>query len=415
MGIGLGKNSPIVLTLTRENYEALIARHGQHVRVVNSCKCNCILGSGYPDPNCKVCNGDGIYYRFQKQKNLYSQICRVESIDGDTAVAIIPEWFLSDYTIESVILNNKRLSDLEYAVEEKFIVSSLFRKWDNIVISGSVQRDLEFVGSIRYVGNGSFILDLGIQSEIGLISFDIISVSSLRNETKGIDYTVKSFERNSITVTDLIDNIENDEIIAKLSYMPFERFLIHNQSKNKIVNNFLKANGGDSTMTFPFEFDVMENDVVTLMFATKLAQSIIPMGRAIPEWFVSEIISICDNQNEYVNNLDYELKGRNQIRWISDNKPEIGKNISIKYRFNPSYKVLTNFPHEIRSSENQLLPRMAALKLIVAGGNLLEGIHNPTEIIQIPNNSIDDVARDFFNNTNNNSDGGENENVEGTV
>ena len=45
MAAGLGKNSPIQLTLSRENYEALILRHGQYVRWLQANKCTCLLQS----------------------------------------------------------------------------------------------------------------------------------------------------------------------------------------------------------------------------------------------------------------------------------------------------------------------------------------------------------------------------------
>lgn len=42
MGVGLGKNSAVVLSLGKENYEALIERHGQWIRWRVATKCSCV-------------------------------------------------------------------------------------------------------------------------------------------------------------------------------------------------------------------------------------------------------------------------------------------------------------------------------------------------------------------------------------
>jgi len=67
MGYGLGKNSPIVLTQSRSNFEALIGRHGQYVRWRTARKCPCIRAdSVQPDIHCGKCGGSGDIYDYQK-------------------------------------------------------------------------------------------------------------------------------------------------------------------------------------------------------------------------------------------------------------------------------------------------------------------------------------------------------------
>ena len=56
--MGLGKNSPVILTLGKENYEALIDRHGQWVRWRVATKCPCAT-KGSPDIHCRICGGRG--------------------------------------------------------------------------------------------------------------------------------------------------------------------------------------------------------------------------------------------------------------------------------------------------------------------------------------------------------------------
>lgn len=67
MGQGLGKNTPVKLSLGKANYEALLSRHGQWIRWKTATKCSCIqYGSMQPDIKCPICKGRGITYSYQK-------------------------------------------------------------------------------------------------------------------------------------------------------------------------------------------------------------------------------------------------------------------------------------------------------------------------------------------------------------
>jgi hypothetical protein len=63
---GLGKNSPIQIRLNRQNYHALISRHGQPVRWMKARPCTCLMTNNRPDPNCSVCGGDGWQYDYPR-------------------------------------------------------------------------------------------------------------------------------------------------------------------------------------------------------------------------------------------------------------------------------------------------------------------------------------------------------------
>jgi hypothetical protein len=67
MGWGLGKNSPVILSLGKANFEALIDRHGQWVRWRIARKCPCLTETGQPDIHCEKCGGSGDIYDCQRQ------------------------------------------------------------------------------------------------------------------------------------------------------------------------------------------------------------------------------------------------------------------------------------------------------------------------------------------------------------
>ena len=75
MGQGLGRNSPVVLSLGKDNYEALIERHGQWMRWRISQKCSCVKGTTMqPDIHCPYCAGRGFTYTHLKNMITYSVV-----------------------------------------------------------------------------------------------------------------------------------------------------------------------------------------------------------------------------------------------------------------------------------------------------------------------------------------------------
>ncbi|MDR1073541.1 MAG: hypothetical protein LBL45_07690, partial [Treponema sp.] len=77
---GLGKNSPVVLSQSRSNFEALIDRHGQYVRWRTVRKCPCIREeTDQPEVNCEKCNGSGEIYDYQK---FYNETLRLSVRDN---------------------------------------------------------------------------------------------------------------------------------------------------------------------------------------------------------------------------------------------------------------------------------------------------------------------------------------------
>lgn len=367
MAAGLGKNSPIQLTLSRENYEALILRHGQYVRWLQANKCTCLLRSGRPNPTCKKCGGDGLFYNFQLTKNLYSKPCK--AIDGYALVD--DSEFVNNANIKEVYVNGKEITD--YTVDYGVIASPQISKIDSVTCHGSTSREKTknvFLSKVDKDGKIWAFTDDFIQCETTKIYPDITSVSFNNSQIQ-----IEKLSRNYIH---LKDEISDNALAAKVSYIMPEKFLIHGQTKDEVTQNFLSKCGGDTSMTYPYEFDIAKDDVVTLLFAVKLEKTIITASGTdcdtLPEWFVSDIISIESFDTKYSNFVLYD---RNKIKWINpDTTPSEGIKLSVVYRYCPSYRVIAHAEHDVRSAENQLLPKMVALKLIVAGGDTNEGIEN---------------------------------------
>ena len=372
MNYGLGKNSPVKLKLGRENYEAVIERHGQWVRWLQAEKCACVLGSGYPDPNCNICGGDGWKYNFQRHAAVYGGKAKVV---GDWICEVGEEKDL----VEVFLLRSLRGD--EYTVTDiysSFIIFSGNRKpkaGESLIVNYSYSLIKEKKGlKCKYLGNNVFeVTGFGVSTEYGTVYGDIISVIKIKNITNGEEYVVDNFFRNKVVIdTPTVEPQQSDVVTADISYINPFLFLVVNQSARKTDQDFLYEIQGDAFLTFPERFKVSEGDIITLLVGSQSKKSIITKSDndfdTLPEFYVSEVMKIATNTKEYVKGTDYIQYDRNRIKWLDGERPVTGENMSVFYDYNPTYKVLQDFP-DVRSSENQRLPKRVALKLLSKFGD----------------------------------------------
>jgi hypothetical protein len=80
-----------------------------------------------------------------------------------------------------------------------------------------------------------------------------------------------------------------------------------------------------------------------------------------------DIVSCTGLRREYRKGADYILAGTNRIKWLCGDAPEPGEAYSIAYHICPTYKVVKSIP-QVRTSENQRLPKKAVVKLYATHG-----------------------------------------------
>jgi hypothetical protein len=149
--------------------------------------------------------------------------------------------------------------------------------------------------------------------------------------------------------------------------LPF-KFIVLSQELTKADALLVDAHNGDAVCTFPYMFDVAENDVITVLSGTMTAKAVIAKkdgGDTIPEFFVPSVKSLETADGAYTEGADFILTGTNRLVWISDRKPEPGAAMSLVYHYCPTYRVAKNIPN-LRTSEDQRIPRKAVLKLFGA-------------------------------------------------
>lgn len=385
MGTGLGRNSPVKLTLGRENYEALLERHGQWIRWRIAKKCACVIGPTFsPNTRCKLCSGRGYTYSYQHDQVIQT----VAMANDDDGLIELPEDFINDKLVKVYDYYGREYKDAEKIGTFVDIKQKTFKGiYYNFLLERNNVKEVENIELVETNGDNYFIIpDLVVQRpNIDGIYYsapcDILKVENIVDAT-GIEFEVEEIRLNKILLREKYDIVYNDDTglseekliepigpltAAKVEYIEPFIFALLNQNLNKADQQALVEINGDAVAIFPYSCDVAEQDVLTVLAGTITQKEIICRTEddhdVLPAFFV-ESISYCTdkNGNELKQDIDFELIGTNQIKWINpDTEPDVGDGYSITFKVYPSYVVMQNVP-SLRSSENQRFPKKAIVK-----------------------------------------------------
>lgn len=386
MGQGLGRNSPVVLSLGKENYEALIDRHGQWVRWRISAKCPCVSeNSQQPDLHCKKCGGLGFTYSYQKDRTV-TQTVMVEDAGG------IVE--LNGEFVDCPLVKAYDNSGVVYVNAEKkggFVIlnSEVPPEKGSYITVVMVEKILKRVetAACSKVGNGYFRVNglregkTGIDGLYHTVPGDIESIERIV-DANGVEYKARELRQDMFYIEPPTEKMEvgssgDEESEEKIpisepltafgvDYIPPFTFLLLNQNLNKADEQFMKELNGDAVLSFPYNCDVSNDDVITVLSGTYTQKNVVTKKDAeydvIGAYFVDEVVSCVGKEREFANGVDFILVGTNRLKWICDDRPDDGEAYSITYRVFPTYRVVKSIP-QIRTSENQRMPKKAVVKL----------------------------------------------------
>ena len=204
---------------------------------------------------------------------------------------------------------------------------------------------------------------------------DIESIGTIKDGDGNV-YEAGEIRQDCIFVKPIIqEGDEGEEVVInppavlyvdRVDYIPPFVFVILNQNLSKSDAQVMQDNNGDAVLTFPYAYDVAVDDVITVLSGTYTQKNVIAKKEAeydvIPAYFVGEIVSCVGKDREYINGEDFILCGANYLKWLCDDCPEDGEGYSLTYRVYPTYKVVKSIP-QIRTSENQRMPKKAIIKL----------------------------------------------------
>lgn len=387
MGVGLGRNSPVRLTLGKDNYCALIERHGQWIRWRIASKCSCVTNNSMqPDIHCTLCSGRGFTYTYQKNQvgfsvvlNNGSNVFEVEDRFTDSELIEVYDYNGVRYKAEKIgkyvqIKSDKQLQKGGYFT---FLFKQPIEKTlENVTVDKQVNGYFEVPNLTNQQPN----ID-GVYYEV---KSDIVSIDTII-DANGLEYQPTEYRLNMFRIENhtqiVIDDVTGEEKEEKIPIeMPLTLtnvkfiqpfiFALLNQNLSKADMQQVVESQGDAILTYPYECDVSNDDVITVLAGTYTNKEVMVRQHyetdTIGVYFVSDIIScsmiVDDKEVYFTEGVDFILSGTNKIKWINGNGPSEGEAYSITYRVLPTYRVVKDIP-QIRTSENQRFPKKAVVKL----------------------------------------------------
>lgn len=354
---GLTENSPIKLKLTRENYEALISRHGQYVRWLIAEKCPCMGTNGKTNENCPLCKGKGYTYRDPEK---YTDVVTRNAVDDD--IVEVPDndgiiWIRDASGTELTIgLNTCNY----YQVTGVKRGETVYIKYEKSIL-------IEDTQTAVYVAPGLYTVDIPKNTTFGSVQGAIHSISSVTDLTTETELTVTDFQRNYFTVEEEPESTDSIEIV--FTYLNPFIFAILSQDLEEEDRKYLDEVKGSSIMSFPQMWNISEDDIIIALNSHEYKNTVIKSTGTLdklPSFYLHDLqsaYSIRSNiKHDFVPYTDFNLYPGNRIVWSGANVPTEGEQISINYSFNTVYKVIKDRPGP-RTSENNWFPRKVALSL----------------------------------------------------
>lgn len=391
MGQGLGRNSPVQLTLGKDNYCALIERHGQWIRWRTAAKCACVkMPSMQPDIHCKICGGRGYTYSFQKDQIVCESVMQKGS-DGILEISADNK----DCELEKVYDFDGFCYDNAEKIGRYVYLNTVLRRnkgvYFNVVMRKKTVRTLE--KAVAEKGAMGFYTVPGLKSGRPNIdgvyynsAADIISIGKI-TDADGNVYEPEEFRLDTFVIRPKTKKIESDEgkfrieeipisepvTVENVEYVPPFIFALLNQNLSKADVQAMTDVQGDAVVTFPYECDVANDDVLTALAGSYTNKEVVARSDfetdTLGVYFVYDVVSCYgiagEKRIEYKQGRDFALVGTNKIKWLEDtseNYPDIGEAYSITYHVLPTYRVVKQIP-QLRTSENQRFPKKAVVKL----------------------------------------------------
>lgn len=411
MGVGLQRGSPVQLQLSKDNYVALIERHGQWVRWRVAAKCSCVkYGTMQPDIHCKICSGRGVTYTYQKDQVVFETVMDKEGrgiltvSNENTNCELIEVYDIKGNRFEKASKFEQFVTlNADGSLVKGVYYNIIMRKKTESVLSGAIVKK----GNLGYYTVPGLTVNRPKTDGVYYnASGDIVSIEKIV-DANGVEYKPTEFRLNQFRIEPkketVIDEETGEEVeeeipitepvsVYGVNYIPPFVFALLNQNISKADMQMMIDVQGDAVLTYPYEYDVSNDDVITVLSGSYTNKEVMVRQKhetdVLGVFFVYDVVQCTGIQDgeliEYEEGKDFILVGTNKIKWLEDgNYPDEGDTYSITYHVLPTYKVVKDIP-QLRTSENQRFPKKAIVKLFTSYSEKLgankqvvgrEGIH----------------------------------------
>jgi hypothetical protein len=379
MGYGLQKGSPVQLTLGKDNYEALIERHGQWIRWRTAVKCPCTQkDTMQPDPRCPRCKGIGVFYSYQKE----IVVTQTLGIIDNTGVLEVSEEYETAALDTVYDHDGKKYPATKHGVYISLETAPQKGKFFYVVMLQKTLRRVrkalcENTGGGYYRIQGLQSRKEGIDGLYHTAPGDIQKIEKVA-DANGLILEIGELRTDMFTVKlpSAPDDEDPPEIVEPLTaygieYIPPFILALQSQNLEGADEKMVTELKGDGICSFPYNCDIGEDDTLTVLAGSFTKKDVINRVDSdfdvIDAYFVSDITSCTGINRDYRKGVDFIIAGTNRIKWLCDDAPIAGEAYSITYQICPTYKVIKAIP-QIRTSENQRLPKKSVVKLHAAYG-----------------------------------------------
>lgn len=374
-----GQSAAVTVFGNPESFKKLIDNHGQRCKIKQALACPCVTKNyGSSDPHCDVCNGDGYIYTYQRNFLVidenspsclntvtpwWNPIISVNKVENITSAIQggITEIPVVSFT-DSVITVSSVLTEYE-----KKRVTYTFDGWTHVENEGLYVGALD--GTVA-TGTNAIMTATGTNAVGGYqssnplnASSDIAEIVRIWNVDTGIDLTDYEVEGNKIIPNGVVDP---NKMAIDYYYADLTQVIntdIATKNDNEVWTHDIAS--GETKMAFHPFWDITRGDIIVLVATVLWKNEIFVRTKDRDKLWEVEIFQLNDiifdeDGVQYNLGTDYIQFGR-YIEWISANKPDVGKQCSIRYGFKPAFIVFDDNV-EPNNLENKAYPKICMVK-----------------------------------------------------
>lgn len=365
----IGQQTALTVYGNPESFKKLIANHGQLCKIKQALVCPCVGGNhGSPDMDCTICSGKGYVYTYQRRffvADENSRVCNktitpfwkpILSVEKVQNVTSEIQGGISELEVES--FDESTITLVNATTNEKKRVTYYFDGWTYVE---SEKLRVDETNKIMYADGTIF--NSGYQSSNPLSAYaDIAKVIKIWNIETGVEINNFSVQGNTISTT---ETIVSDKMYIEYYYSDLTQVIttdINNRENNEIWTHDLES--GECKMAFYPYWELTKGDIIVLSATTLYKNEQLEHRKDLDRLWEIEVFALNDkifdsDGNIYYLDTDYILQGNN-IKWIGS-KPKIGKIISIRYGYKPSYIIFEDNPQP-NNLENKQYPVIVLAK-----------------------------------------------------